>query len=42
MRERGQRVLVVPPRLGYGSRGIPDIVPGNQVLVFQIQLLEVR
>lgn len=42
MRAGGQRTLIAPPRLGYGRQGVPGVIPANQVLVFQIQLLEVR
>jgi FKBP-type peptidyl-prolyl cis-trans isomerase FkpA len=42
MRAGGRRMLIVPPRLGYGARGVPGLVPGNQVLVFEIQLVDVR
>lgn len=42
MREGGTRVLVVPPELAYGRQGYAGIIPGDQVLVYEIQLLEVR
>ena len=41
MKEGGRRLLVIPPDLGYGSRGLSGVVPGNATLVFEIQLLEV-
>lgn len=40
MRPGGQRRLVVPPELGYGSRP-PAPVPPNAVLVFVVELAEV-
>ncbi len=40
MRPGGRRLLVVPPQLAYGRSGIPGHVPPNQVLVFEIRLLE--
>ncbi len=41
MRVGGQRRLIVPPSLGYGSSGSGPI-PGNATLVFDIELLGVQ
>jgi FKBP-type peptidyl-prolyl cis-trans isomerase len=41
MREGDHWQLVIPPNLGYGVRGAGEgMVPPNQVLVFDIKLLE--
>lgn len=40
MRRGGIRRLVVPPNLGYGSRGQGDVPPGA-TLVFQLELVDV-
>lgn len=41
MKEGGERILVVPPELGYGENGYGPI-PGNATLVFAIELLEIK
>ena len=33
--------LVIPPALGYGDRGMPGI-PGNSVLIFEVELLDAK
>ncbi len=41
MRVGGRRRLVVPPALGYGSRGAGDTIPPDAVLVFDMELMSV-
>jgi len=41
MRAGGRRQLVVPPSLGYGSRGT-DEVPANATLIFDVEVVDVR
>lgn len=41
MKVGGQRILVIPPEMAYGEKGIGPI-PGGATLVFSIELLDVR
>ena len=40
--EGGKWELYIPPELGYGERGAGGVIPGNAVLVFTLELLEVK
>jgi FKBP-type peptidyl-prolyl cis-trans isomerase len=41
MKVGGRRELIVPPSLGYGSKGVPPTIPANATLVFVVDLLAV-
>eukprot|EP01087_Luapelamoeba_hula_P016036 TRINITY_DN4892_c0_g1_i7.p1 TRINITY_DN4892_c0_g1~~TRINITY_DN4892_c0_g1_i7.p1 ORF type:complete len:1578 (+),score=521.61 TRINITY_DN4892_c0_g1_i7:167-4900(+) len=42
MKKGGKRIIVVPPHLGYGKAGSPPSIPSNSVLLFEVDLQQVR
>ena len=42
MKVGGRRRLTIPASMGYGSRGVPGVIKGDETLVFVVDLLNVN
>ncbi|XP_074871864.1 FK506-binding protein 15 isoform X2 [Carettochelys insculpta] len=42
MKKGGRRLLIVPPAWGYGSQGVPNRIPPDSTLVFEVEVKRVK
>lgn len=41
LKKAGRRLVVVPPDQAYGAKGVPNRVPANSTLIFDVELRRV-
>ena len=42
MKKGERRLVIVPPEMGYGTRGVPPRIPRDATLVFEMELVEIK
>ncbi|KAK7692951.1 hypothetical protein QCA50_004592 [Cerrena zonata] len=38
----GERLITVPPAMGYGKGGSPPVIPSNATLIFEVKLIKIN
>lgn len=42
MRQGEKRLVIIPPELAYGDRGVGNVIPPNAFLVFEMELVQIK
>uniref|UniRef100_A0A1A7W7I7 peptidylprolyl isomerase n=2 Tax=Iconisemion striatum TaxID=60296 RepID=A0A1A7W7I7_9TELE len=42
MKKAGHRLIIIPPVLAYGSKGVPNQIPADSTLIFEVELRRVK
>jgi len=42
MKKSGRRKIKICPHLGYGAKGVKDLIPPNAALIYEIEVLDIK